>query len=38
LAVAIVLTLSACSGLPQMEDHWVGDTGHIEARKSEQRG
>jgi hypothetical protein len=38
LAVAIGLTMSACSGLPQMEDHLVGDAGHIEARKSEQRG
>jgi hypothetical protein len=38
LAVGIVLTFSACSGLPQIEDHPVGDAGHIEVRKSEQRG
>lgn len=35
--IAMVFTLSACSGPPPIQDHLVGDVGHIEVRKSDHR-
>jgi hypothetical protein len=35
--IAIVFTLSGCSGRPPIEDHLVGDVGHIEVRKADPR-
>ncbi|MGH7798539.1 MAG: hypothetical protein ACREQ2_27045 [Candidatus Binatia bacterium] len=34
--VAIVLIISACSSSPPVQDHLVGDLGHIEVRKSDR--
>ena len=35
--IAIVFTLSGCSSRPPIEDHLVGDVGHIEVRKADPR-